>query len=71
MIKMMKEVEEENVMIYNMFPMRNDLISHHIRLDTTTLVHLLMTKKQGNKTDYLLEGNLFIYYKCVIDKVGV
>jgi hypothetical protein len=58
MIKMMKEVEEENVMIYNMFPMRNDLISHHIRLDTTTLVHLLMTKKQGIKDDYLTEGNL-------------
>jgi len=58
MIRMMKEVEKDKVMIYNVFPMRNDLISHHIKIDTTTLVHLLMTKKQGNKTDYLLEGNL-------------
>ena len=58
MIRMMKEVEKDKVMIYNVFPMRNDIIPHSIKLDTTTLVHLLMTKKQGNKTDYLLEGNL-------------
>jgi transposase len=58
MIRMMKEVEKDKVMIYNVFPMRNDIIMKSIKLDTTTLVHLLMTKKQGNKTDYLLEGNL-------------
>ena len=58
---MMKEVEKDKVMIYNVFPMRNDIIHHSIKLDTTTLVHLLMTKKQGNKTDYLLEGNLKKY----------
>jgi hypothetical protein len=61
MIKMMKKVEKDKVMIYNVFPMRNDIIPHSIKLDTTTLVHLLMTKKQGNKTDYLLEGNLKKY----------
>ena len=61
MIRMMKEVEKDKVMIYNVFPMRNDIISHSIKLDTTTLVHLLMTNKQGNKTDYLLEGNLKKY----------
>ena len=61
MIRMMKKVEKDKVMIYNVFPMRNDLICHHIRIDTTTLVHLLMTKKQGNKTDYLSEGNLKKY----------
>ena len=61
MIRMMKEVEKDKVMIYNVFPMRNDIIPHSIKLDTTTLVHLLMTKKQGNKTDYLLEGNLKKY----------
>jgi transposase len=61
MIRMMKEVEKDKVMIYNVFPMRNDLISHHIKIDTTTLVHLLFTQKQGNKTDYLLEGNLKKY----------
>ena len=58
MIRMMKEVEKDKVMIYNVFPMRNNIIAHSVKLDTTTLVHLLMTKKQGNKTDYLFEGNL-------------
>uniref|UniRef100_A0A6C0H7S1 Cas12f1-like TNB domain-containing protein n=1 Tax=viral metagenome TaxID=1070528 RepID=A0A6C0H7S1_9ZZZZ len=58
MIIMMKEVEKDKVMIYNIFPMRNDIIMKSIKLDTTTLVHLLFTQKQGNKTDYLLEGNL-------------
>ena len=54
---MMKEVEKDKVMIYNVFPMRNNIIMKTNKLDTTTLVHLLFTKKQGNKTDYLLEGN--------------
>ncbi len=58
MIRMMKEVGKDKVMIYNVFPMRNDIIMKSIKLDTTTLVHLLFTQKQGNKTDYLLEGNL-------------
>jgi len=61
MIRMMKEVEKDKVMIYNAFPMRNDIIMKSIKLDTTTLVHLLFTQKQGNKTDYLLEGNLKKY----------
>jgi hypothetical protein len=38
--------------------MRNEIIPKHIRLDTTTLVDLLMTKKQGNKSEYLTEGIL-------------
>jgi len=61
MIRMMKEVEKDKVMIYNVFPMRNDIIMKSIKLDTTTLVHLLFTQKQGKKTDYLLEGNLKKY----------
>jgi transposase len=61
MIRMMKEVEKDKVMIYNVFPMRTDIIMKNIKLDTTTLVHLLFTQKQGNKTDYLLEGNLKKY----------
>jgi hypothetical protein len=58
MIFMMKQIEKEEQTIYNVFPMRNEVIPKHIRLDTTTLVHLLMTKKQGNKSDYLTKGNL-------------
>lgn len=61
MIRMMKEIEKDKVMIYNVFPMRNEISPSHIKIDTTTIVHLLMTKKQGNKTDYLLEGNLKKY----------
>jgi hypothetical protein len=61
MIRMMKEIEKDKVMIYNVFPMRNDIIPHSIKIDTTSLVHLLFTEKQGNKTDYLLEGNLKKY----------
>jgi hypothetical protein len=58
MIKMMKQVENEEQTISNVFPMRSEIIPKHIRLDTTTLIHLLMTKKQGNKSDYLTKGNL-------------
>jgi transposase len=61
MIRMMKEVEKDKIMMNNVFPMRNDIIMKSIKLDTTTLVHLLFTKKQGNKIDYLLEGNLKKY----------
>ena len=58
MIFMMKQVEKQGYTSSNPFPMRNDVIAKHIRLDTTTLVHLLMTKTQGNKSDYLFKGNL-------------
>jgi uncharacterized UPF0146 family protein len=58
MIFMMKQVAKEDQTISNVFPMRSEVIPKHIRLDTTTLVHLLMTKKQGNKSDYLTKGNL-------------
>ena len=58
MVYMMKQVENEKQTVYNVFPMRNEIIPKHIRLDTTTLVHLLMTKKQGIKSDYLTQGNL-------------
>ena len=58
MIFMMKQIEKEEQTIYNVFPMRSTVIPKHIRLDTTTLVHLLMTKKQGNKSDFLTKGNL-------------
>jgi hypothetical protein len=58
MVYMMKRLEKDEVTVNNVFPMRSEIIAKHIRLDTTTLVHALMTKKQGNKSDYLFEGNL-------------
>ena len=61
MIYMMKIIEKEELSINNVFPMRNEIIPKHIRLDTTTLVHLLLTKKQGKKSDYLFKGNLKRY----------
>ena len=58
MIFMIKQIEKEEQTIYNVFHMRSEVIPKHIRIDTTTLVHLLMTKKQGNKSNYLTKGNL-------------
>lgn len=58
MVYMMKRLEKDEVSVNNIFPMRSEIIPKHIRLDTTTLVHALMTKQQGNKSDYLFEGNL-------------
>jgi hypothetical protein len=46
MIRMMKEIEKDKVMIYNVFPMRNDIIMKSIKLGTTTLVHLLLHKNK-------------------------
>ena len=58
MVFMMKKVEEKECSINNVFPMRSDIIPKNIPLDTTTLVHLLMTSKQGVKSNYLFGGNL-------------
>jgi hypothetical protein len=60
MIFMMKQIEKQQIKIKNVFPMRNDIIPKHIRLDTTTLVMLLFTKKQGGKGEYTTKGNLKI-----------
>ena len=58
MIFMMKQVEGDEEKVCNVFPMRNEIIPKYIKLDTTTLVHLLMRKEQGNKSSYLTKGNL-------------
>ena len=58
MIFMMKQVELEEYSIKNVFPMRSEIIPKYIRLDTTTLVHLLLRKEQGNKSYYTTKGNL-------------
>lgn len=52
MIFMMKMVEKKEGKIYNVFPLRSEIIPKHITIDTTTLVKLLITKKQGLKTFY-------------------
>jgi len=58
MINMMKIVEAEDLTISNVFPLRSEITPKHITLDTTILVHLLFTKTQGNKCDYVAGGNL-------------
>jgi hypothetical protein len=57
MITMMKQVENELETISNVFPLRSGITPNYIRLDTITLVHLLLRKEQGNKGDYTDEGN--------------
>ncbi len=58
MIYMMRLIEKEGLIINNPLPLRTDIIPKHIRIDTTILVHTLLTKKYGNKSDYLFKGNL-------------
>ncbi len=58
MVYMMKHIEQLEFSVNNVFPMRSNITPKHIRLDTTTIIHLLITKKQGNKSNYLFKGNL-------------
>jgi hypothetical protein len=58
MIFMMKRAENELETINNVFPLRSSITPSYIRLDTTTLVNLLLRKEQGNKGFFKTEGNL-------------
>jgi hypothetical protein len=58
MVYMMKVVEWLGCTIYNVFPLRSTIIPKNFLLDTTSLVHLLLTTDQGNKADFIKEGNL-------------
>ena len=57
MITMMKQVENDEETISNVFPLRSSIAPGYIRLDTITLVNLLLRKEQGNKSDYSNQGN--------------
>ena len=57
MITMMKQVENELETISNVFPLRSSIMPGYIRLDTITLVHLLLRKEHGKKNDYSNKGN--------------
>jgi hypothetical protein len=57
MIAMMKQVENELETISNVFPLRSSIAPGYIRLDTITLVNVLLRKEQGKKTDYSNQGN--------------
>ena len=60
MIRMMKEVEHLDRTIYNVFPLRSEIIPKHIKIDTTSIIHLLMNDpdKQITKSFFLTKGNL-------------
>ena len=57
MIAMMKQVENDEETISNVFPLRSSISPGYIRLDTITLVYLLLRKEQGKKSDYNNQGN--------------
>ena len=57
MIAMMKRVETDEETISNVFPLRSSISPGYIRLDTITLVNLLLRKEQGKKSDYNNQGN--------------
>lgn len=62
MLYMMRWVEAQGQTIYNIFPLRTDIIPKYIRLDTTTIVQLFITKdnrsRYGKKSELLRNGNL-------------
>jgi hypothetical protein len=57
MIAIMKCVENELETISNVFPLRSSIAPGYIRLDTITLVYLMLRKEQGKKSDYSNQGN--------------
>lgn len=61
MVIMMKIVEEYGEGLSNVFPLRSSIAPKHIRIDTTSLIHLFLTKDQGDKKFYLTKGNLVRY----------
>jgi hypothetical protein len=57
MIAMMEQLENDEETISNVFPLRSSISPSYIRLDTITLVYLLLRKEQGKKSDYNNQGN--------------
>ena len=58
MIFMMKQVENDGESINNVFPLRSEIAPKYIRLDTTTLVNLLLRKEHGTKGFFKTKGEL-------------
>ena len=57
MLTIMKQVENELETISNVFPLRSSIAPGYIRLDTITLVYLLLRKEQGKVCEYNNKGN--------------
>ena len=58
MIYMMKQVENDGESVNNVFPLRSEITPKYIRLDTTTLVNLLLRKEHGTKGFFKTKGEL-------------
>ena len=58
MIFMMKQVENDGESVNNVFPLRSEIAPKYIRLDTTTLVNLLLRKEHGTKGFFKTNGEL-------------
>jgi len=58
MIYMMKQVENDDESVNNVFPLRSEITPKYIRLDTTTLVNLLLRKEHGTKGFFKTKGEL-------------
>jgi len=58
MIFMMKQVENDGESVNNVFPLRSEIAPKYIRLDTTTLVNLLLRKEHGKKGFFKTKGEL-------------
>lgn len=62
MIYMMTEIEKREKTILNVFPLRNEIIPKHIKIDTTSLIFLLMNGEKSLPTAHFLrKGNLKRY----------
>jgi len=58
MIFIMKQVENDGERINNVFPLRSEITPKYIRLDTTTLINLLLRKEHGTKQFFKTKGEL-------------
>ena len=65
MFYMMKNVEEQEKTIFNVCPLRSNIIPKHTKIDTTTLVLLLIDGKTHDhgKAFYLTSGNVLKHQK--------
>lgn len=60
MIKMSREIESKNQKTFNCFPLRKSCIPKYIKLDTTSIIHILFSDNM-NKGYYLTKNNTKIY----------
>jgi len=67
MMRMTKTIEGMRKKIQNVCPLRTNIIPKYITIDTTTLVHLLITSEMGAKSKLLTKGELIHKKKEIWD----